>query len=868
MLKRKLMFLITTSFLALASCGGGSGDTSKYQKVSKAFNAVEKVFERKSSRSLIKLANFASGQESALNTLDNLFASYVVDETLDSQIDYDTPPLIQFKYLKTIYEGIGSSYDFGVKYYDIITGEMYLDIESGFKYDTSLADKDEHKYNYSFNMSASINIDANDDITSKIAFDINLVKGSENYNYQMYVRMELDYDFSKDDNSNFTLAIYSESKDKELPYYDTGYNYEYNYVDVRNGEIIDWRKLLYDASIEMNRDVAHQYLDSYLNDGIEINNSNQRWYKNNQMRRIDSTDQNAFEVSKILFSEFGLNASEIGRKEYLARSGNKSNVIANIYRDASRVYGDDLIYHLITKDDDSDEGNWPGQIIRDHTSQDLPIFSSKEGIKYYIVEQGYRSIVIDIIGATRKDYEDYASILEQYGFIEIPSQNENIRAFYLLDNANAITVSFDINANKLSIAYIENEGGEAGTVYLDNGINFEGYYKGYNYLSIDEDYCLNFIVKATSNEIPGEAFMKKIDMSNTGEYVIYMNDNIDNLEGWVNGYSSKYVDSSSWVNLGNNFFYQDKDGKEYIIFTYADNPAHSINIVSIALTETIISSYQGSSSEGGDNKIEVTINIYHWGQFDSPFTEKVENNINMYQYCLEHYNALSYIDPHFHSKYDDTNSYSYSGMNIYINFDDPMENNSYYLSGSFNNWSEENPIYQLTKGEDGLYHFSGLNIGRDCEIKVMSSNHIWYGRYGNSDPNNYVIEQAGQYDVTFQPIVDNGIEAIQLTRTGDYDEGEVEFRIVGTINGINRWDYSKGIALDVYLSYDTGIYWTENPIHFDAGDAIKIVGSNNVWYPGGEGNDYVVEKPGEYKIFFNRNSSDEYANRYFTMIKQ
>ena len=114
---RSLFILFVTSLLILAGCGGsGSSNLNKYQKVSKAFEAVVRTLDIGSNNKRSISPKRAIDMHGDMSNFDTYFANAQTDEKIEDQIDLDSPPLMQFQYLKVIYESIGSGYSFDTKY--------------------------------------------------------------------------------------------------------------------------------------------------------------------------------------------------------------------------------------------------------------------------------------------------------------------------------------------------------------------------------------------------------------------------------------------------------------------------------------------------------------------------------------------------------------------------------------------------------------------------------------------------------------------------------------------------------------------------------------------------------------------------------
>ena len=135
-MKLRSFFVVALLFSSLTGCGGSyQVPTNNFDKVKTAFNGVEKSFKKISSSK--KRANGlqprAKNVDGGLNSLFSLFTNQDIKGHSIEDLSYNEPPMIQFQYLKAVFDKVGQGFEFGTKYYDNITGEIYVDLETGFK---------------------------------------------------------------------------------------------------------------------------------------------------------------------------------------------------------------------------------------------------------------------------------------------------------------------------------------------------------------------------------------------------------------------------------------------------------------------------------------------------------------------------------------------------------------------------------------------------------------------------------------------------------------------------------------------------------------------------------------------------------------
>ena len=328
--------------------------TTPFDKVSVALNGVEKSIENykssdrttsssKKSRSSKRIAQ--SDTSGALSDIAALYTSYDSQGDKIDDLEYSQPPMIQFQCLKKVFEKVGKGYAFGTKYTDSVIGVVYFDPATGDKKEADLT----YKYDYNFTMSISLDIDDNDLITADVAFKIDLSQGSTVLQTNWYVAMSLDYEMSKE-SPTYTLSMYTDNAENDLSYLEYGNTYEYDYVDMKDGRVNEWRKFCYEVNKRMVKDATHQTFADYAGEpDFKGQIGASKWYKNADLRKI--SHPNTSKTKKFigaLFDKFGLNTSDINAAAFISKGGVQNSVIKQVYTEFSDAFGVDAVYALIT----------------------------------------------------------------------------------------------------------------------------------------------------------------------------------------------------------------------------------------------------------------------------------------------------------------------------------------------------------------------------------------------------------------------------------------------------------------------------------------------------------------------------------------
>lgn len=361
-MKHFLLKAILPAFLllgatSLIACNSNKLPTNNYEKVKFAFNGVEKSLANpkasKKSLALNKKERLGgSNPESGLATIFSLYTSEDKRDDFLDDVEYNQPPMVQFQYMKKVLEKVGSGYEFGTKYYDTVTGDVLLDIQTGLK-----SKNEDDKFNYTFGLGIDINIDSNDLITADVSFDIKIARGQEEYKTKWYVAIELDYDMANS-SPNYTMTMVTENNESELPYYQH-YTYEYDYVEVKNSSINEWRKFCMDNNHRLIKDSAHQTFESYTTGDAKYKVDACSWYKdgnyykNKRPRELNGNE--AKTVGEALFTDLGLNANEINADAFFNKNSTPNSVLKTCYQEFCKIAKEDIIYSLLTREEQGGE---------------------------------------------------------------------------------------------------------------------------------------------------------------------------------------------------------------------------------------------------------------------------------------------------------------------------------------------------------------------------------------------------------------------------------------------------------------------------------------------------------------------------------
>ena len=451
---RKVTFILALGAVSasiLSGCKSKSKyktPTNPYDKVSVALKGVEKSFanykidERtnassKTTRSGKRVAQ--SDSTGALNEIAALYQSYDSQGDKIDELDFSKPPMTQFNSIKRFYESLGQSFSFGTKYTDTVTGVVYFDPTTGDKKEELPA----YKYDYNFTISLALSINDQDVITGDVVYKIDLSQGDVSLHTNWYFGMTLDYEMSKE-SPTYTLSMFTEILESDLSYLDYGNTYEYDFVDMKDNRVNEWRKFCYEVNKRMVKDQNHQTFADYLAEpDFKGQIGSSKWYKNANLRKISHPNSSRTrKFISALFDKFGLNATDINSEAFISRSATQNTTIGQLYKEFSAAFKQDAIYSAIT-------GN--------------------EGHKQQKVRRSMK-----VMDENFEEFTGYLTISSDTTFRELfGGEDKNLSIWYFDENDDALDQAENLNALQFlfTIRYGNGEFVTYGNESLDTNIS-------------------------------------------------------------------------------------------------------------------------------------------------------------------------------------------------------------------------------------------------------------------------------------------------------------------------------------------------------------------------------------------------------------
>ena len=557
------LILIFGAFMTLTACEGSDSlklPGSAWEKVNFAFNGVEQSFSKGGSKNAAptggsKIYGVSMSKDEALDAIRGIYVD-TDRETWNEQeqLDYDQPPMAQFRYMKAVFESIGEDYSFGTKYHDVVSGYIYFDPETGLRSPKT----EEYKYPYSIDFAMAISIDDKDDIYCEVSFLIDITKSSGSIQTKWYVSFVIDYDMTQT-TPNYTMLMLTDNQEGDLSYRHVQ-GYEYDYVDVKDNSIVEWRKFFMECENPIVIDEAHPDFASYENAGLQYNADTCKWYAGNTYRKVKQMNAVKMQtIARAFVDGLGMNTTEINAEEFFNKSSEQSEAISAYYTAISSMKGEELIYDLVCVKEDHELGedperSWPSQFLeRAGIGSLVPRFSSQNSLSYSVRydNQGGETAEVTITGATASDFEAYIRVLAEAGFESQPTEEGYALSIKdLNDQMLMIAVNKDLNAIFIGLFDKNDNGGG------NNG----------NTKSIDIIYSMPFTYEFqsyTTTDIPAKDVAAYVEEISGG--MVQANDIAGSVEGNSKHYEIEVPLRGDSVKAAN-------DAKEYYLNVIGNMP--------------------------------------------------------------------------------------------------------------------------------------------------------------------------------------------------------------------------------------------------------------------------------------------------------
>lgn len=363
-----IVILVACTAGVMTACNNETKLNAQQQKIEKAFKGVAKSLtnqkaytgatQRDGFFSLFAPTLVADAEETT-GTANKTNVDLLIDlcdenkTVAEPEFKYDEPPMIQFQYIKALYEKVGASYELGKVYKDRVTGKADFDFATG---------KAGKTQDYVADVSIDIDIDSSDIIRVHLGLVIVYTAGTETHEQRFYAELTLDYDMNKSE-PNYSLTMrYVDDCSRFEDERERTNTYEYDYVNVVEGKIKEWAKAYYISPTKMVKDDAHRTFDAYA-DAAKYGGKAQA-FKNGKVYFTNHTDAHDGMVNvslrrtlcATLYDDFGLNATEIKSDEYLAKEGTANANIKSTFDDFNKIAKTDVIaaFAISGVDDDYD----------------------------------------------------------------------------------------------------------------------------------------------------------------------------------------------------------------------------------------------------------------------------------------------------------------------------------------------------------------------------------------------------------------------------------------------------------------------------------------------------------------------------------
>ena len=825
-MKKIIAFVLGIVFcFSLAACGNKDKvklPSSNYEKVQFAFNGVESSLNSSNSSKELKANNLSKtdiklamaygepviklmANTTNADDISTIYGALSVEkETSNPSFEYDEPPMIQFQYLKALYEEVGEDFTFGTKYTYNLTGSVYYDFENRVATESA-----EFLQQYSFDLSIKINIDENDLISAIVGFDITYTNGGISRNQKRYTELILDYDMNE---TSPTYELTMIDIDDLLSFESDDEKYisaEYDYVNVEKNTIREWRKFGVCSPNTLANYQDNDYIYKY---------SVLRAFKDNKLfKATNSFDKNINLKNAVL--GLGFIDALTSRDAFNRESGQDNNKIQVVVNKFNNILGKDFVNSFIYTGATEE---W----VDDREPEPENLFLRIESTGGY---QVYHDIKLDDLFNPNIGWDEKG--IKQYLTIYYKNGEDNTLATY--NNFNDFNVKVRSTYDKAKWIDVDNNDIKTITNYIEQS-GFKGYYDEdsleYTSMSLELDMFLksNSNVKLQStitldlyNSDCYKALLKKWSLANNyiNDYVpvkdaipefesdsVYFSPNVHgNL---TNGSIGLYF-SSGLQTLINNYINKLKS------LGFSENYAQSTYSKRISDEYMLILTIYGVS-EKNPNEASILFEFKKSDKSDKTISDVINeliNNENItipnfdgdYEYTVEdgviRSDGLNYqsIDDYIQSlsdygfvissrdgypaacKYLDDKLYYIRGYGERVIKVEVVEVNI-SLVGDFNDWNEKDTTYDINNftefWDSNVFLSINIEIEANQALKIVKD-HSWsdggYGfnlfagsdhfvpeYYSSGENNSIVVLEAGAYKVSVRIDISMGSPIIMM----------------------------------------------------------------------------------------------------------
>ena len=769
--------LVMILFVVFGLTACGSKDkvelpSSDYEKVQFAFNGVESSLKNSNSSKKLK-SNYASSDSKMLaisygvpllklmansvnsDEISTIYNAMSVDkETSNPSFEYDEPPMIQFQYLKALYEEVGEVFTFGTKYTYNLTGSVYYDFKNRVATESA-----EFLQQYSFDLSIKINIDENDLISAIVEFDITYTTGGISRNQKKYAELILDYDMNE---SSPTYELTMIDIDDLLSFESDDEKYisaEYDYVNVEKNTIKEWRKFGV---------CSPEAFVNYQNNDYVYKYSVLRAYKDSKIYHLENSFNKNINlknaVSRLGFDD-ALGSRDIFNRES-GQDNNKIQVVASKFNDIlGKDFVNSFVYTGATEQwiDDREpepenlflrvESTGGEQIYEDINLEDMfnpNIGFDTKGKKGYLTvlyKNGEDNTIATYNDFTNLSVKVRSAAYDKTEWIEVNSNDVQLFSDYVKQSGfigyydennldySPISLEFDIslksNPNvKLQSSLI---------IELYNKVCYKNLMKEWSLVnkyinayapikdaipSFDNDSDVYFSprIDGTSGSIGLNA--KNGLATSISSYINKLKNNLGFVE---NTYNSKYTKrvSDDYVLVLTIYAPNEESESGSIRFEFQEKQKPNASITDV-LNGLINNDTVLIPDFDGEYEYSVEDNVVRIQTDDATLTENYINSFANDDFVVyESYSGLAAI------KYVDGTFYQIRDMGKSIAVEKITA--SFSLVGDFNSWNEQDTTYdliELSAKDNNLYLSKGIALGQNQAFKIVR-NHSWSnGGYG------------------------------------------------------------------------------------------------------------------------------------------
>ena len=367
----KQLFKVLTflnSILTLTACSYSTNNVDpnkKYKALKNAFDVIESSL----TKPVFKDETLKATQKNWYHpyNFDKIFELYTDEDICEEnpEIGYNTFSIPQFMFIKDFYDNYGKDFSFNSRYSQSLTGSKYINFDIGQEVESD----ENYKYNYLYDMSLSIGFiypEAGETYGVSVAagnissnFNVKAVYKNNNgdevkTSFTTFTVINYKFDLEQPNFSLYTVNIISSEKNDHIKELDADYLYDYEYVDIEDGILKEWRNYSFFSDtylFDIDKQEESSPIASYeksKESGIKLTSKSTESYRKEVLYRFKDFTEDKEDIFYDQLYKF-LNSQRMFLSIYSQQAISLTDKIENSFSTINNIIGFEPIFAISSK---------------------------------------------------------------------------------------------------------------------------------------------------------------------------------------------------------------------------------------------------------------------------------------------------------------------------------------------------------------------------------------------------------------------------------------------------------------------------------------------------------------------------------------